>query len=249
MKKRPLSLSTLTALALLTAATLSPVQAQPPLERSSIKKPQEVAPQPTIRTSREATLIRSGSTNKVACVVDPTRELFITNVSVVDDCFRTTWVGACPVPVAPATRGAWTFGKLVEGIFGTNNAAILSTEVTRTLGEWKFAKVVNGEVVPARPAVTGSIINPWLAASGGVQLDMKKAPFRLLAIVERLDLRQNAPWTAGEGRFVFNLLDAAGNTTQYLLILEYGLDAAGCADVLNWANTWHNLGTIPFGPN
>ena len=249
MKKRPLSLSTLAACALLAGGALSVAQAQPPLERSTVKKPAAVAAEPTIRTSREATLIRAGSTNKAACVVDPTRELFITNVSVVDDCFRTTWVGACPPPVLPATRGAWTFGKLVEGIFGTNNPVTLSTEVTRTLSQWKIVQVVNGEAVPARPAVTAQIINPWLAASGGVQLDMKKAPFRLLAIVARLDLRQNAPWTAGEGRFVFNLLDATGNTTQYMLILEYGLDAAGCTDVLNWANTWHNLGTLPFGPN
>jgi len=246
MKKSSLSLPTLAALALLAAGAL---QAQPSLERSTVKKPQAVAPQPTIRTSREATLIRAGSTNKVACVVDPNRELFITAVSVVEDCFRTTWAGPCPVPVAPATRGAWTFGKLVEGIFGTNNPVILSNEVSRFLGEWKFNKVVNGELVPARPAVNAQIINPWLAASGGAQLNMKLAPFRLLAIVARLDLRQNAPWTAGEGRFVFNLLDPAGNPTQYLLIMEYGLDAAGCADVLTWANRWHNLGTIPFGPN
>ena len=80
---------------------------------------------------------------------------------------------------------------------------------------------------------------------------MTKAPFRLLAIVARLDLRQNAPFggAGGEGRFVFNLLDAAGNPTQYLLILEYGLDAADCNAVLNWANIWHTLGTHPFGPN
>ncbi len=188
-----------------------------------------------------------------ACVVDPTRELFITDVSVVDDCFRTTWFGACPPPVAPATRGAWTFGKLVEGIFGTNNPAILHNEVMRWLNEWRFNRVINGELVPARPGVQNFVINPWLAASGGVQLDMRRAPFRLLAIVSRLDLRQpaGAPGgqTAGEARFVFNLLDANGNTTEYLLILEYGLDAGNCNAVLAWANKWHNLGTIPFGPN
>src|SRR4051794_26300017 len=110
MKKSSLSLSTLAAFALLATGALSAAQAQPPLERSTVKKPQAVAPEPTIRTSREATLIRAGSTNKVACVVDPNRELFITAVSMVEDCFRTTWAGPCPVPVAPATRGAWTFG-------------------------------------------------------------------------------------------------------------------------------------------
>ena len=221
--------------------------AEPPLLRSNTARSQP-AFKPTVRTSREATVIRESSTNKVACVVDPARELFITNVSVVDDCFRTTWFGACPPPVAPATRGAWTFGGLMPGIFGTNVAATLSNEVTRFLSEWKLVKVVNGEVVPARPNIQAQVLGPWLAASGGVQLDMRRAPFRLLAIVARLDLRQNAPFNAGEGRFVFGLLDPAGNITQYLLILEYGLDAADCNGVLTWANNWHNLGTVPFGP-
>lgn len=232
---------------LLVAGSLAPLSAQPPLLRTSNKPQPEF--QPTLRTSREATLIRQSSLNKAACVVDPARELFITSVSVVDDCFRTTWFGACPPPVAPATRGAWTFGGLMPGIFGTNVAATLSTEVTRFLSEWKFNKLVNGELVPARPNIQAQVIGPWLAASGGVQLDMRRAPFRLLAIVARLDLRQNAPFNAGEGRFVFGLLDPNGNFTQYLLILEYGLDAADCKAVLTWANDWHNLGTIPFGPN
>lgn len=227
-------------------AGVVPAEAAPPLRRSDEgRKP---AP-PSVRTSREASLI---STEQIAaCVVDPARELFIIHPSVVDDCFRTTWFGACPPPVAPATRGAWTFGKLAEGIFGTNNPATLHAEVMRWLNEWQILKVVNGENVPPRPNVQALVINPWLAASGGVQLDMRRAPFRLLAIVSRLDMRQppsgTAP-TAGEGRFVFNLLNAAGNPTEYLLILEYGLDAVTCSGIMTWANAWHNLGTVPFGP-
>jgi hypothetical protein len=205
----------------------------------------------SIRTSREASLL--AFEDKAACTVDPARELFITNVSVVDDCFRTTWGIPCPPPVLPATRGAWTFGGLMPGIFGTNVPATLSAEVTTWLNEWAVFKNINGDPVFPRPNVQNLVIGPWLAASGGVQLDMRRAPFRLLAIVSRLDLRQpaSAPGglTAGEGRFVFNLLDPNGNKTEYLLIFEYGLDAADCRGVLGWANQWHNLGTIPFGPN
>lgn len=252
----------LTAVVSLVAVSAGPVLAQkpaPPLLKSHgdiRKKTAKPAPPPqSVRTSRDASLldIELANAAAAACVVDPARELFITDVSVVDDCFRTTWFGVCPPPALPATRGAWTFGKLVQGIFGTNNAAILHNEVIRWLKEWSFNKVVNGELVPARPAVQNLVIQPWLAASGGVQLDMRRAPFRLLAIVSRLDLRQPATapggQNAGEGRFVFGLLDANGNQTEYLLILEYGLDAADCNAVLNWANAWHNLGTIPFGPN
>lgn len=249
------ALTAMVSLAVVSAGTL-PLQAESPqlLSSRNIRKT-TAAPPPSVRTSRDASLIdiERAVADAGACVVDPARELFITNVSVVDDCFRTTWFGPCPAPVAPATRGAWTFGKLVEGIFGTNNPAVLHNEVTRWLNEWSFNRVVNGELVPARPAVQNLIINPWLAASGGAQLDMRRAPFRLLAIVSRLDLRQPAtttsPQTAGEARFVFNLLNANSNPTEYLLILEYGLDAADCNAVLTWANQWHNLGTIPFGPN
>jgi len=234
------------AMVLADAASL---QAAPPLVKSGGGV--RTAPRPTARTTRDISLLHSGA--EAACVVDPARELVITDVTVVDDCFRTTWFGACPAPVLPATRGAWTFGKLAEGIFGTNVAATLHTEVMRWLNEWRVVKVVNAEVVPARATIQNLVINPWLTASGGAQLDMRRAPFRLLAIVARLDLRQPpggpAGVTAGEGRFVFGLLDANGNQTEYLLILEYGLDARDCNGILGWANAWHNLGTIPFGPN
>lgn len=249
------ALTTVVSLAVVSAGTL-PLHAAPPLLKSrEVRKKTAEPPAPSARTSRDASLldVDLAVAAAAACVVDPARELFITNVSVVDDCFRTTWFGPCPPPVLPATRGAWTFGKLVEGIFGTNNPVILHNQVMRWLNEWRFNRVINGELVPARPAVQNLVINPWLAASGGAQLDMRRAPFRLLAIVSRVDLRQpaSAPGgqNAGEGRFVFNLLRPNGTPTEYLLILEYGLDANDCNAVLNWANQWHNLGTIPFGPN
>jgi hypothetical protein len=200
-----------------------------------------------VRTSREAALIPLAS----ACTVDPVRELFITAVSVVDDCFRTTWTGSCPTPVAPATRGAWTVGGLLPGIFGTNDPTQLSNLTTQWLQQWNVDQTINGDVAPARVFMQSDIINPWLQASGGTILDMKKAPFRLLAVVIRPDLRQNAAHagftTAGEGRFIFGLLDANGQSAPFNLILEYGLDAQGCADVLNWAQIDHSLGSISFG--
>ena len=247
------ALTTVVSLAVVSAGTL-PLHGAPPLLKSRDARKKPAPPAPSARTSRDASLldVDLAMASAAACVVDPARELFITDVSVVDDCFRTTWFGPCPAPVLPATRGAWTFGKLAEGIFGTNNPAILHNEVLRWLNEWRFNRVINGELVPARPAVQNLVINPWLAASGGVQLDMRRAPFRLLAIVSRVDLRQPATapggQNAGEGRFVFNLLTPNGTPTEYLLILEYGLDANDCTTVLTWANQWHNLGTIPFSP-
>ncbi len=218
----------------------------PPAEAAST---QPVASIPTVRSSRDTAALPTTT----GCTVDPARELFIRDLSVVNDCFRTTWTGLCAKPVQPATRGAWTFGKLMEGLAGTTDPAQLSAFTLAWLNHWKIDLTINGDPVPKRPNVQSFVIQPWLTASGGVQLDMKKAPFRLLAIVARLDLRQNSGYsgggtTAGEGRFVFNLLDSLGNTTQFLAILEYGLDARACTDVQNWALSWHGLGSIPFGP-
>ncbi|HEX6904757.1 MAG TPA: hypothetical protein VF789_33935 [Thermoanaerobaculia bacterium] len=206
--------------------------------------------QTAVRTSRETSLLPLRS----ACPVIPAKELFITDVSVVDDCIRTTW-GPClgPAPVLPATQGAWTFGANMAAVAGTNNPATLSNFTLQWLNTWSVNQTINSDPVPARPDVQTLIINPWMAASGGTTLDMKKAPFRLLAIVARLDLRQNAGYsggnTAGEGRFVYNLLDAGGNPTQFLVIFEYGLDARDCFSVLDWAKAWHGLGSFAFGPS
>lgn len=190
---------------------------------------------------------------KSSCTVDPRRELFITDLTVVNDPCRTTWTGSCAGLPAPATQAAWTFGRLAEGLFGTTDPLVLSREVRAWLETWKIdGLVVNGDEVFERPNIQSLVLGPWDTASGGTGvLDMSKAPLRLLAIVSRLDLRQNSSYsqgtTAGEGRFVFGVLNRFGNPTEFLVILEYGLDAADCLDVADWAEAWHHLGTLPFG--
>ncbi len=186
------------------------------------------------------------------CSVDPNRELFIIDTSVVQDCFRTTWTGTCPTPVAPATRGAWTLGGLLPGVFGTTDPVKLSNLTKQWLREWMIDHTINGDFVLNRGRIQEKLIDPWLAASGGIHLDLTKAPFRLLAIVFRLDLRRSSGYsgggTAGEARFVFTLTDEFGDEL-FSVILEYGLPAATCADIQAWAQRVHNLGTVSFGPN
>lgn len=205
--------------------------------------------QTKVRVSRDISTLPL----KSSCSVDPRRELFITHLSVVNDACRTTWTGSCAGLPAPATQAAWTFGRLAEGIFGTTDPVVLSEEVRRWLETWKVNVVVNGDTVAKRPSIETLVIDPWETASGNTGfLDMSKAPLRLLAVVARLDLRQNAGYsggtTSGEGRFVLGVLDEFDNPTEFLVILEYGLDAADCHDVSDWAAAWHHLGTLPFGP-
>lgn len=128
----------------------------------------------------------------------------------------------------------------------------------RWLRSWESPQVVNGFTIPARPSLRTLVTEPWIAASGeagkadnGVQLDWSKAPFRLLAIVCRMDLARITPsgvQNAGEGRFVFGVLGspdpAAGSPELFTVILEYGLQATNFGQVRDWAKSWHQLGTF-----
>jgi len=99
-----------------------------------------------------------------------------------------------------------------------------------------------------RPIIT----DPWLQASGGSTLDLRKAPFRLAAIVNRMDLRRsdgNQPLDAGEARFVFNAVDDTCRRIEFTVILEFKLRASDPGAVVDWANRWHALGDLEFGAN
>src|SRR3954471_22564929 len=108
------------------------------------------AQQAAVRTSRDV----SGLPIQSACTVVPEKELFVTDVSVVDDCLRTTW-GPCissgSVPT-PATQGAWTFGARMQSLAGTTNPATLSTFALNWLHNWQVDQTINGDLVPKRTA-------------------------------------------------------------------------------------------------
>ena len=64
------------------------------------------------------------------------------------------------------------------------------------LSHWLVSQNINTFNVPARTAMQ-NIIDDWRAASGGGLLDLGIAPFRLIAIVPRVDLRNTT--TGGGG--------------------------------------------------
>jgi hypothetical protein len=184
------------------------------------------------------------------CSVDRSRELLIRDLSVVEDCTRTTW-GPCLN--GSKASAAWTFGRLMEGLAGTTDKTALSKFVLGWLSHWEAPQVINAHTVAARPAIRQLVTDPWLQASGGSVLDMKKAPFRLLSIVARLDLRKNPSYgslNAGEARFVFGVVDASNpqGAPLFTVIAEYGLRADTCDEQKKWAQLFHALGGIPFGP-
>ena len=166
--------------------------------------------------------------NSTACSIRPRRELVIRDVSVVDD------------PVRTGPGGAWTFGKLMENMAPTPEQAPAMVEAM--LSSFLRQQTVNGFTIPPRSGAQ-QILDSMRGPDG--RIDLSRPAFRLLAIVNRIDLHDLPANTAGEGRFVFGFAPF-GQTLQATLILEYNIPATTQADITDLANAWHALTTLPF---
>jgi hypothetical protein len=218
---------------LLSAWTLSACEPAPDrpsdLDRSTLQRTGEADDEaPSVGREVAADALDCG------IAVSTTRELMITDLAVVEDPVRTSWNGDPTDPVS----GAWHFGKLMTHMAGADDP---SAFVLEWLQIWTSDVVANGQTVPARPAM-GDIIDAWPRLGDG-RLDLTQSPMRLLAIVNRIDLRDADD--AGEGRFVFGVLDG-GSPLQFTVILEYDLPL-DVQTVDAWAAEWHALGTLAPG--
>src|SRR5258705_161561 len=125
------------------------------------------------------------------------------------------------------------------------------------LSSWIIAQEANGFIVnePGRAAALQTrIVDSWQRLSG-VTLDVDQFPARLLAIVNRPDLADKIGYgvagSAGEGRFVFGLLEkSAGGgcfPLAFTVILEYGIAGGSCSAVKVWHQRWKDLDANPLG--
>jgi len=201
-----------------------------------------------VQPGQTVPLFRIGTSNSI----DPEKSLLVRDLSVVQDASRT--FNPCTNTGTP--MGKWTFGYLMTQLANQSQTGIDPRDFTRQwLNKWLSSQTVNGFTTAARLRMQSIILDPWEAASGGPgqPLDLSKAPFRLLAIVNRIDLRRNNGFggrDAGEGRFVFNAIDRRGGgcaTMQFTVIFEYGIDRQGNA-VRDWARQWYDLSSLSFGP-
>ena len=208
-----------------------------PLSEAELKPGQEVLLEPSATTA----------------TIDPEKSLIIRDPSVVEDPTRT--FNPCTGVGTP--MGKWTFGYLMTEMANQPLTGINPSQfVRRWLRNWELNLTINGWGVPLRQAVRDTIIIPWETASGGpgAPLDLRIAPFRLLAIVNRIDLRGNSGYTtnnAGEARFVFGAIDRRRGgclVSEMTVILEYGIDQPDCDGIISWAQQWVNLSSLPFGP-
>src|SRR5262245_2966293 len=119
--------------------------------------------------------------------VQPDKSLVIRDPSVVEDPTRTY----DPCSDAGMPMGKWTFGYLMTQLA---NPAYTGIDPSDFALQWiqKFVanQTVNGFTVFAQPDVQ-DVIDAWPKVGMTTQLDLAKAPFKLLAIINRVDLRSN----------------------------------------------------------
>jgi hypothetical protein len=201
------------------------------------------------------------------------KALLITDPAVVQDPAR-TWD---PCTGAGTQGGVWTFAHLMNQM-ATNSGKTAPEFVKEWLSMWLNSYTVNGDSVAPRTAMFSQVIQPWANASGvssalttnpisgrkevllGGPLNLNISPFRLLAIVNRVDLASSTGGgyggssSAGELRFVFGVTQPSpwGAGTQascglkpFTVIFEYGVPRSGCQQVINWAQQWTQLATYP----
>jgi len=151
----------------------------------------------------------------------------------------------------------WNFGDLLKEL----SAKVDEEEIGEFIGSW-LDEFEEGKEIP-----TGGFTNPvrdvsalrrgWSQSPGG-QLSFTNAPFRLVGVVNRLDLTRfedNDPAKnveqLGEGRLVYQWVpDQQGGPfpRSFTLIAEFTLPELGGlgkdASVLKWAERWHDLGAL-----
>ncbi|HVZ89836.1 MAG TPA: carboxypeptidase-like regulatory domain-containing protein [Polyangia bacterium] len=164
------------------------------------------------------------------------KELVITDPSVVNDARASNATGGAP----------WSFRFLMEQMAPPGTEP--SDFVAAWLGQFEIPDgSVNGFPVDVRR--TATLRQLWPMGDGG-KPDLARAPFRLLAIINRVDLHASGN---GEARLVFGAVDATGAGRPMTVAFEFLLpttDPRTGAPVTraDWAARFHALNGLPFGP-
>ena len=199
------------------------------------------------------------------------RVLMITDTSVIADPDRT--FDPCSQSGTPG--GVWTFKHLMTEM-ALNTGRPVSTFTEEWLKNWTSTQTINSFAVPPRTVASfgtvkntmADLIADWRIASGG-NLDLDLAPFRLVAIVPRLDLRHAGPGggnflDAGEVRFIFGLVRTSWMSSvefhvprsyndscalPFSAIFEYQIPKTTCSGVTGWARQWAALNNPDLTPS
>jgi len=208
------------------------------------------------------------SANLAGCVGTPEDEAEFRRQESIDTISQGLTVGSCNVDVQPlrsieivhpnvvddarsnnATGGVWSFRTLIERMAPAGQTDAFLRGIFES---WESNQVVNGETLFARPAVAPVIMNTFqVPGSSPRRFNLANAPFKLIAIANRVDLRDST--TGGEGRFVFALTsgpNGSGFPLSMSVILEFKLPLTGTFNTAEkWAAAWHELDAIDPATN
>ena len=225
-------------------------------------------------------------------LIDKPRSLFITDRLVVENPARTFNVA----DGSGNPEGAWAFSTLVKNMTGIATSPVAAIEHSRNeaakaiLKSWIKTLMVNqtigGQFARRRSDVLDRLLVPWLQKAApstppfnklawegiwdGIDAEaiLHWAPFKLTAIVNRLDLRGNSAYlngvsNAGETRFIFTYVGYDGNVVtqpnqsadpaDFLdwkglnIILEYGNVQTTSCDLVTFAQSWAELSNYELG--
>lgn len=130
--------------------------------------------------------------------------------------------------------GPWSFGGLITEIANKPTTGI---EPLALAESW---------IQEVKGGFTGNALKAWDQLSGGMR-KLDKLPFRLLAIVNRIDLRNNlvlGGTGAGELRFVFGLHDGDGKPIDATVIFEFNVKRTTLNEVRAWGREWYQLRNV-----
>jgi hypothetical protein len=162
------------------------------------------------------------------------KELVITDPSVLTD-----------ARASNATMGPWSFNWMMTQM------APPRTDPQDFVGNWVLQFATPGGTIDGFPVDvrnTSALTSIWPTTPDG-KLDLTKAPFELLAIVNREDLHATGD---GELRFVYGVIDQNGNQQPMTVIFEFGLPTVNPVTHSTmtrraWAQQFHALGGLSFG--
>lgn len=200
------------------------------------------------------------------------RSLMITDVSVVEDKTRT--YDPCLSANKGNADGVWSFKTLITNMTagGVTPKQFLIDWVEKFL--YSEHTLPSGDKSQNRGTSLERLVKAWMINSGvpftepenfipagwqTTDLKVEAFPVRLLAIINRLDLRENAAYggigNSGEGRFVFSFVDSHSNCAiggngagTMTFILEYGIPIKTCDALVEYGSKWWELQSEPFGP-
>jgi hypothetical protein len=180
--------------------------------------------------------------------IDRGRELLVTDRAVLSGARSDSANAAAP----------WSFRHVMESLAAASSTDA-ATFVNDWLATWQASSTATSEgslPLGSRPDVQKDLVCPWLrltpangcdetcVSCASTKLDLSRAPFRLLAIVNRLDLAEQTNGCkpeASEARLVF-VSTKPGTSTPlpFNAIFEYAVNGTAAGE----AATWHALGAL-----